>query len=96
MALSDADRAELDRLRIENVKLKLSHANPGADSPVPGLGPGFGMARGDVEGWLAEQDREATKRQIDTLWWAKAAAWISAAGILVAIVIAASSGRWLP
>jgi hypothetical protein len=47
------------------------------------------MTRGDVEDWLAEQDREATKRQMDTLWWAKAAAWIGAAGILVAIVIAA-------
>jgi hypothetical protein len=89
MALSDADRAELNRLGIENVKLKLSYAGPGAGSVVRGLGPGYGMTRGDVEDWLAEQDREAARRQIDTLWWAKAAAWIGAAGILVAIVIAA-------
>jgi hypothetical protein len=89
MALSDADRAELNRLGIENVKLKLSYAGPGSGSVVPGLGPGFGMTRGDVENWLAEQDREAAKRQVDTLWWAKAATWIGAVGILVAIAIAA-------
>jgi hypothetical protein len=37
-----------------------------------GIG-GFGMTRGDVEQWLAERNREATKLQLDTLWWAKAA-----------------------
>jgi hypothetical protein len=44
MALSDADRAELNRLGIENVKLKLSYAGPGGGSVVPGLGPGYGTA----------------------------------------------------
>jgi hypothetical protein len=34
MALSDADRAELDRLGIENVKIKLSYAGPGPTSVV--------------------------------------------------------------
>jgi hypothetical protein len=95
MTLSNADRAELDRLGIENVKLKLGHAGPGSGSTVPGLGQAFGMTRGDVEDWLAEQDREAAKQRVDTLWWAKTAAWISALGILVAIAIAAL-GRQLP
>jgi hypothetical protein len=41
IALSDAEGAELDRLGIENVRLKLANAGPGASSSVPGLGPGF-------------------------------------------------------
>jgi hypothetical protein len=87
MTLSVADRAELDRLGIENVKLKLGHAGPGSGSVVPGLGAGFGMTRGDVEDWLGGP--RGTKQRVDTLWWAKAATWIGAVGILVAIAIAA-------
>src|SRR5262249_13104092 len=89
MALSDADRAELNRLGIENVKLKLTYAGPGGGAVVPGLRPGYGVERGVVE-----EAREALRRQSDSLWWAKAATWIGAAGILVAIAIAAL-GKWL-
>ena len=55
MALSEKDRAKLDQLGIENVKLKLAYAGPGPQSAVPGLGPGLDMTRGDIEEWLAEQ-----------------------------------------
>jgi hypothetical protein len=73
MPLSDADRAELDRLGADNVRLKLPFANPGDDMPVPGLGPGPGMRRKEVEDWLAEQTKAPAKLQLDTLRWAKAA-----------------------
>jgi hypothetical protein len=46
------------------------------------------MTRGDVEDWLAEQNRDANELQLRILWWAKAAAWIGIAGIPVAILTA--------
>jgi hypothetical protein len=88
MSLSLSDRTELDRLGIDNVRLKIAYAGPGPGSVVPGLGPGFGMTRSDVEEWLAEQSRDASRLQLNILWWAKAAAWISLFGIVVAMVIA--------
>jgi hypothetical protein len=88
MTLSAKDRAELDRLGIENVRLKLPYAGASPGSVVPGLGEGFGMTRGDVETWVAERAQEASKQQADILWWAKAAALIGAAGIVVTIAIA--------
>jgi hypothetical protein len=49
------------------------------------------MLRGDVEAWLAEQDKAARKRaekmQEDTLWWAKTAAWLSGVGIIVGAIV---------
>jgi hypothetical protein len=93
MALSPSERAELDRLGVANVQLRLAYSGPGAGAMVPALGRGYGMDRGDVEDWLAERTRETEKMQSDTLWWAKAAAWIgaigSAVGVVVAIIIAA-------
>ena len=56
---------------------------------MPGLGPGLDMTRDHIEEFLAEQSRKATKQQDDILWWAKAATWVAASGILVAIAIAA-------
>jgi hypothetical protein len=98
MALSENDRAKLDRLGIENVKLKLTDAEPGPQSAVPGLGPGLDVTRGDIEEWLSEQSRKAAKQQDDILWWTKAATLVAAIGvaaigigIAVAIVIAALS-----
>jgi hypothetical protein len=92
MPISEENRAELDRLGTENVRLQLAHAGPSRGSVVPGLGKRpdqqFGMTRGDVEDWLAEQTREAARQQADILWWAKAAAFIGLLGIIVAIVIA--------
>ena len=88
MALSEKDRAKLDQLGIENVKLKLAYAGPGPQSAVPGLGPGLDMTRGHIEEWLAEQSHKASKQQEDILWWARAATWVAVGGIMIAIVIA--------
>ena len=59
-------------------------AVPGISSPDP--------SRIDVEEWLAEKDREASKLQVDTLWYAKAAFGgtisVGVAGIIVTIVAA--------
>jgi hypothetical protein len=88
MALSETDRAELNRLGIDNVRLKLAYAGPGPGSLVPGLGPGYGMTRSDVEDWLAERSRADAKQQSDILRWAKAATWLAGIGIVVAIIIA--------
>jgi hypothetical protein len=95
MPLSRADRAELDRLGVENVRLKMAYAGPGPGSVVPGLASPSGqwMTRSDVEDWLAEQGRKAERQQAAILWWAKAAAWVGAAGIVVAIVVAVAD-KW--
>jgi hypothetical protein len=84
MALSENDRAKLDQLGIENVKFKLTYAEPGPQSAVPGLGPGLDVTRGDIEEWLSEQSRKAAKQQDDILWWAKTATRVAAIGFVVA------------
>jgi hypothetical protein len=94
MPLSPSDRAELDRLGVENVRQRLDFSGRGGGALEPGLGSGFGMTRGDVEEWLAARSREAAKLQVDILWWAKAAAVIGGIGILVTIAIAAASFVW--
>jgi hypothetical protein len=75
---------------IDNVRQKLRYAGAAQGAIVPGLGDGK-MLRGDVEDWLAEQDKAAKERaeklQQDTLWWAKAAAWIAGAGIIIGTLV---------
>jgi hypothetical protein len=88
MTLSPNQRSELDRLGAENVGLKLQYAGIGRGAAVIGFTTPD-MDRGDVEDWLAEQSRKAATQQAQTLRWAKAAAWIGIAGIIVAIAIAA-------
>ena len=90
MPLSESDRAELERLGVDNVRQKLV-PGAGGDSVVPGLGPGFGMTRGDVEEWLAEKSQEAAKLQLKILWWARAAFWVGVTSILVMLAITALS-----
>jgi hypothetical protein len=94
MPLSSSDRAELDRLGVDNVRHRLAFSNSGGGAVVPGLGPGFGMTRSDVEEWLAEKSREATKLQLNILWWAKAAFWVGVTSILVMLAITALSYIW--
>jgi len=90
VALTSDQVRELERLGVDNVRERLRYAGAGAGSIVPGLGDGK-MLRGDVEVWLAEQDKAARKRaeklQEDTLWWAKAAAWLSGVGIIVGAIV---------
>jgi hypothetical protein len=77
-------------MAVPNVCQRLRYAGAGPGSIVPGLGDGR-MLRGDVEDWLAAKDNalreRAEKLQEDTLWWAKAAAWIAGAGIVVGMVV---------
>ena len=46
------------------------------------------MLRGDVEDWLAERDRESDKREADTLFFNKAAAWMAGLALVVATIFA--------
>src|SRR5215813_728715 len=84
MALSEEQRRELDRLTIENVRLKLAYSAAEREAVVPGLGDGM-ILRGDVEDWLAEMARLDAKERAATLRWARIAGW---AGImLVALTV---------
>ena len=86
MPLSPAQRVELDKLGPDVVRLKFGDAVLNRRSDI-GLKNSL-ASRHDVEDWLAEQDRKAAKQQAATLWWARASAWIAAAGIIVAVILA--------
>jgi hypothetical protein len=88
MALTAEQRAELERLTVSYVRQQLPYAGASPGSVVPGLGNGM-MLRADVAGWVAEKDQEQAQLQVSTLFWAKVAAWVGVAGIVVAIIIAA-------
>jgi len=84
MALSEAQRRELDRLTIENVRLKLVYSPAERGAVVPGLGDGM-LLRCDVEDWLADMARLEAKERAATLRWARIA---GLAGIvLVALTV---------
>ena len=87
MPLSDADFEELELLTPDYVRSKPTFAGAGLGATVPGLGNGM-MLRGDVEDWLAERDRESDKREADTLFFNKAAAWMAGLALVVATVFA--------
>jgi hypothetical protein len=91
MPLSPEQINLLNKMGAPNVRQRMQHAGAGDGSIVQGLGNPW-MSRGDVEEWLAEKDREASKLQADTLWWAKAAFWgtvsVGIVGIVVTIVAA--------
>jgi hypothetical protein len=86
MALTPEQRAELEKLGPDNVRIKLVAGGPGAGASVPGFrtghpgGLGGLMTRSDVEDWLAEKHVEqvATRREEadvlrSTLTWARIA-----------------------
>jgi hypothetical protein len=58
------------------------------------LRSGSELARTDVEAWLSEKNDAAQQLQLGILWWPKAAALVSAAGIAVAVAIAALGYVW--
>jgi hypothetical protein len=84
MALSEEQCRELDRLTIENVRLKLACSPAERGSVVPWLGDGK-LLRGDVEDWLAEMARLEAKERAATLRWARIAGW--AGIVLVALTV---------
>ncbi len=57
MALSAADRAELNRLGIENIKIKLSYAGPG---PGPVWLPGGPAKMAAMNKCLAQSHKSRT------------------------------------
>jgi hypothetical protein len=91
MPLTPAQLAILNKLGASNVRPRLQYAGAGSGSAVPGISSPD-PSRIDVEEWLAEKDREASKLQTDTLWYAKAAFWgtisVGVAGIIVTILAA--------
>src|SRR5262245_60211709 len=86
MALSEEQHRELDRLTIENVRLKLAYSDAEPGAVVPRLGDGM-IVRGDVEDWLAEMARLEAKERAATLRWARIAGW--AGIVLVSLTVLA-------
>jgi hypothetical protein len=82
MALSEEQRRDLERLTVENVRLKLGYSDAERGAVVTGLGDGM-ILRGDAEDWLAEMARLEAKERAATLRWARIAGW---AGIVLASV----------
>jgi hypothetical protein len=91
MPLTPAQVDMLNKLGAPNVRRRLQYAGAGSGSLVPGLSSPD-PSRIDIEEWLAQRDREASKLQTDTLWYAKAAFWgtisVGIAGIIVTIFAA--------
>ncbi len=75
MALTPEQRAELERLGPETIRLKLMLGGPGRGASIPGFetGPFQLLTRGDVETSLAEKSVEKSSRQDSTLRWEKIA-----------------------
>lgn len=87
MALTEKQRAELEALGPETVRIKLlqSGADPGASVHGFVTGPYRALTRSDVEAWLPEKSaQEATERR-RTLRWAIIAGVAAIAGVLVSI-----------
>jgi len=91
MAVTPEQRAALQKLGRRDLRQQLDHAGPGLGAIVPGLGDGM-ISRCDVQSYLRElEEKEAAQLlqiQERTLWWAKAAAWLSVASIVASIAIA--------
>src|SRR5262245_20244780 len=91
MALTPEQLSGLERLGSENVRQLLDQAGVGPLSAVIGVCE-IHPKRGDVQDWLAQLEGKASLQLLQlqerTLWWAKAAAWIGAASIIVSIIIA--------
>jgi hypothetical protein len=83
--LKQDQRAELEKLGVENVRAKLtSYGN------VLGILHSFLQSgspyRVDVEDWLAEKGRDEAARQRATLHWARIAGWAAIIGTLLTAV----------
>src|SRR5262245_32879430 len=90
MALTDEQRAELETLGPETVRIKLLHGGAGKGASIPGFKTGsFGsgeLARGDIEDWLVEKHIQEAHIQKSTLQWAKIAGWAGIAGVIVGLL----------
>jgi hypothetical protein len=91
--LTTDQRAELEALGPETVRVKLLRSGVGRTALVPGLDTA--PLRWDVESWLAEKSKQEVTQQGQTLRWAKIARWsaiigvgVGIAAIIVAILLA--------
>jgi hypothetical protein len=100
MALTPDQRAELEALGADTVRVKLITGGPGAGASVPGFktghpgGLGGIITRSDIEDWLAEKHVEdvATRREEaavlrSTLTWAKIAGMAAVVGVVVTAIL---------
>jgi hypothetical protein len=81
----DAWRAQLKRLGLENVKLKLMAAGVGRGANVRGFENPSEIPRDFVEDWVAAEERKAIKERRWTLLWAIVGGVAGIIGVLVAI-----------
>lgn len=81
-------RAELEALGPETVRIKLMQGGADKGAAIPGFstGPYRSLTRSDIEDWLVEQNTEQVRVQHRTLRWAVIAGVASIAGVLVGIV----------
>ena len=84
MALTAAQRSELENLGPATIRFKLLHAGGGRGADVGGFTCGS-MTRGDIEDWLVEKNRDENVLQRSTLFWARVAGWASLVAIGLAI-----------
>jgi hypothetical protein len=87
--LNEEQRAELEALGPENIRVKLNSSGAGRGADVAGfksgrLSAGY-LTRGDVEDWLSEQYVAEAKDRKSTLRWAKIAGWSAIVGVAVGI-----------
>lgn len=66
----DAWRAQLERLGLENVKLKLMAAGMGRGALVRGFESPSEIPRAFIEDWVAAEERKAASQRWWTLFWA--------------------------
>jgi hypothetical protein len=92
MPLTLAQRQELEQLTVGHVRLLLAYAGAGPEAVVRGLGDGT-MLRSDVAQWMIDKERDSRQARhpvrASTLDWVQVGTWTGAAGIIVAIIIAA-------
>ena len=86
--LTPEQRAELERLGPETIRLKLMLGGPGRGASIPGFetGPFQSLTRSDVETWLAGKSVEEAVIQQSTLRWAKIAGIAAIAGVIVSAI----------
>jgi hypothetical protein len=80
--LTPEQRAELEKYGPTTVRFKLLASGSGLTASVPGFKSGS-MTRDDIEGWLAEKNKEEAAQQSSILDWARIA---GVAGIVSAIL----------
>ncbi len=101
MPLTDNQLAELEKLGVRAVLLRLENSGTGRGATMQHMASGI-MQRGDVEDWLAQRTREEAEQQAETLRfaklaaeqqivavrWAKIAGWAAGLSIVVSVFIA--------